>query len=77
VRTHSGGAFALVGSESSDSEMESSVPSSPTSPAPSTILIDAPPLAPGDRPRATVEQNIAFAELQQSLHESGSDPEPP
>jgi Cyclin len=79
IRTNSTGQFTIVTSSniSSDSEMDS-VPSRSTSPttglrphpsphAASTILIDPTPSSARVTRRPTIEQNMAFADLQQSL----------
>ncbi|KIM91958.1 hypothetical protein PILCRDRAFT_28289, partial [Piloderma croceum F 1598] len=79
IRTNSTGQFTIVTSSniSSDSEMDS-VPSRSTSPttglrphpsphAASTILIDPAPPSARVTCRPTIEQNMAFADLQQSL----------
>jgi len=77
VRTNSTGQFTIVTSSniSSDSDMDS-IPSRSTTPvtplraphAASTILVDPVPL-PARRP--TIEQNMAFADLQQLWDRSG------
>ncbi|KAF7977764.1 hypothetical protein HWV62_2866 [Athelia sp. TMB] len=80
VRTNSTGQFVIVGgtpssgsasSDSSDMDIGPSRPTSPTSvrspSEASTILVDPPPPPPEGSRRATIEQNMAFADLQQSL----------
>jgi len=88
VRTHSAGQFFIVGGHSSggsissdsDAEMDTtqSRPSTPADPARlltggSTILIDSVTSEVSRRP--TVEQNMAFAALQQS-QEPAIEPDP-
>jgi len=60
----------LSGALSSDSEVESISPSSGGLHEATAILIDRatlPPSESANRPRPTFEQNVAFAELRQSL----------
>ncbi|KAJ7502807.1 cyclin-domain-containing protein [Mycena galericulata] len=77
VRTHSSGQFFVVGAHSSsgsissDSDVEmDTTQSRPSTPASrsrgSTILIDSALVAPDVARRPTIEQNMAFAALQQS-----------
>jgi len=74
VRTHSAGQFFLVGAHSSsggsissDSDVEMDTASRPSTPADTarTILIDSARLATDVSRRPTIEQNMAFAALQQ------------
>jgi len=74
ARTHSSGKFYIAGtqspsvsSDSDDIDMDSgqSCPSSPgEAPHPSAVLVGPPPQEVSQRP--TIEQNMAFAALQQS-----------
>ncbi|KDR75348.1 hypothetical protein GALMADRAFT_268901 [Galerina marginata CBS 339.88] len=81
VRTHSTGKFTIAGNESpsnssdSDLEMDSgaSCPSSPTLTRQTTRLSPAEPTAILEvTQRATIEQNMAFAALQQSQSQDSS-----
>ncbi|KDQ57695.1 hypothetical protein JAAARDRAFT_130759 [Jaapia argillacea MUCL 33604] len=81
VRTHSSGGFIIIGTQSassisSDSDIDSA-PSRPMSPVevttPSTILIDTATLSPELPKGPTIEQNMAFAALQQEREGAAGD----